>query len=882
MSARGDQPRTPVLRQEYRPPAWWVDHVELDFDLDAAETRVVSRISVRRNPEVESEPLTLSGASLDTRRVEIDGESVPFEERSGDEALVVENVPDRAVVTVEVLIHPDRNTALEGLYRSGAMLLTQCEAEGFRKITWFPDRPDVMATYRVRLAGDRQRFPVLLSNGNCVETGELDDGRHFAVWDDPFPKPSYLFAIVAGELDVLEDTFTTRSGREVKLKIYSEPENITQLDHAMDSLKRSMAWDEERFGLEYDLDVFHVVATHDFNMGAMENKSLNIFNARYVLADRETATDADYEGIESVIAHEYFHNWTGNRVTCRDWFQLTLKEGLTVYRDQEFTSDQRSRGVKRIQDVSALMARQFPEDDGPMAHPIRPERYVEINNFYTATVYEKGAQVVRMYETLLGRDGFRRGMDLYFERFDGQAVTCDDFRRAMADANDTDLEQFERWYRQVGTPTLEADTRFDEASGELVLTLKQHLSDHRDNRNLGALMIPVKVGFLDADNRPLPVTLAGERESGPHTRLLVLTDSEAEFRFSGLPADALPSLLRDFSAPVKLEFDWSSRDLARLAGFDPDPFSRWRAMRGLSERVLGDWIEGREDHDADLLVEAWAAVLDDSDRDPALAAELLSLPSEGELAQDRSPVDVDAIHAARRKLLQLLGRRLEMRLLERFEALAPSGDWSSDGPDAARRRLRNVALGLLAVGGSEGADQLASKHYEQADNMTDRLAAFRILTHNELEGADRALADFEQRFADNPLVMDKWFTVQATRADASTVDDVHRLMDHTAFRLNNPNKVRSLIGAFAMGNPVAFHRADGAGYRLVGEVLNQLDDFNPQVGARLATTFNRWGAYDDKRAAMMKEQLQKLADKKGLSPHIEEIVTAALKDRSGG
>jgi aminopeptidase N len=668
----------------------------------------------------------------------------------------------------------------------------------------------------------------------------------------------------------------------VKLKIYSEPENLTQLDHAMDSLKRSMAWDEERFGLEYDLDVFHVVATHDFNMGAMENKSLNIFNARYVLADRETATDADYEAVEAVIAHEYFHNWTGNRVTCRDWFQLTLKEGLTVYRDQEFTSDQRSRGVKRIQDVSALMARQFPEDDGPMAHPIRPERYVEINNFYTATVYEKGAQVVRMYETLLGRDGFRRGMDLYFERFDGQAVTCDDFRRAMADANDTDLEQFERWYRQVGTPTLEADTRFDEASGELVLTLKQHLSDHRDNRNLGALMIPVKVGFLDADNRPLPVTLAGERESGPHTRLLVLTDSEAEFRFSGLPADALPSLLRDFSAPVKLEFDWSSRDLARLAGFDPDPFSRWRAMRGLSERVLGDWIEGREDHDADLLVEAWAAVLDDSDRDPALAAELLSLPSEGELAQDRSPVDVDAIHAARRKLLQLLGRRLEMRLLERFEALAPSGDWSSDGPDAARRRLRNVALGLLAVGGSEGADQLASKHYEQADNMTDRLAAFRILTHNELEGADRALADFEQRFADNPLVMDKWFTVQATRADASTVDDVHRLMDHTAFRLNNPNKVRSLIGAFAMGNPVAFHRADGAGYRLVGEVLNQLDDFNPQVGARLATTFNRWGAYDDKRAAMMKEQLQKLADKKGLSPHIEEIVTAALKDRSGG
>ncbi|MEE4303722.1 MAG: aminopeptidase N, partial [Wenzhouxiangella sp.] len=453
MSARGDQPRTPVLRQEYRPPAWWVDHVELEFDLDAAETRVTSRMSVRRNPAADAEPLTLSGAGLETRKVAIDGEPAQFDERAEEETLIVEGVPERAEVTIEVVIHPERNTALEGLYKSGAMLLTQCEAEGFRKITWFPDRPDVMATFRVRLVGDRERFPVLLSNGNRVDSGELDDGRHFAVWEDPFPKPSYLFAIVAGELAELADTFTTRSGREVALKFYSEPENIDQLDHAMESLKKSMAWDEERFGLEYDLDVFHVVATHDFNMGAMENKSLNIFNARYVLADRETATDADYEAIESVIAHEYFHNWTGNRVTCRDWFQLTLKEGLTVYRDQEFTADMRSPGVKRIQDVSALMARQFPEDAGPMAHPVRPERYVEINNFYTATVYEKGAQVVRMYETLLGRDGFRRGMDLYFERHDGQAVTCDDFRRAMADANETDLEQFERWYRQVGTPT---------------------------------------------------------------------------------------------------------------------------------------------------------------------------------------------------------------------------------------------------------------------------------------------------------------------------------------------------------------------------------------------------------------------------------------------
>ncbi|WP_376692302.1 aminopeptidase N [Wenzhouxiangella sp. EGI_FJ10409] len=881
MSARGDQPRTPVLRQEYRPPSWWVDRVELDFELDATATRVVSRMSVRRNPDVDAEPLTLSGAGLDTRRVEIDGEPAKFDERADDETLIVEGVPERAEVTIEVVVHPDRNTALEGLYKSGAMLLTQCEAEGFRKITWFPDRPDVMATYRVRLSGDRERFPVLLSNGNCVETGELDDGRHFAVWDDPYPKPSYLFAVVAGDLAELADTFTTRSGREVALKFYSEPENIDRLDHAMESLKKSMAWDEERFGLEYDLDVFHVVATHDFNMGAMENKSLNVFNARYVLADRETATDADFEAIEAVIAHEYFHNWTGNRVTCRDWFQLTLKEGLTVYRDQEFTADQRSRGVKRIQDASDLMARQYPEDAGPMAHPIRPERYVEINNFYTATVYEKGAQVVRMYETLLGRDGFRRGMDLYFERHDGQAVTCDDFRLAMADANDTDLAQFESWYRQVGTPTVEAETRFDEASDELVLTLKQRLPEHSDNRDVGPLMIPVRVGFLDDGNQSLPVTLAGESEPGPATRLLVLTEESAEYRFRDLPADALPSLLRDFSAPVKLDYDWSSRDLARLAGFDPDPFSRWRAMRRLSARVLDDLIAAREEHDAELLVEAWEAVLDDSDKDPALAAELLSLPSEGELAQDRDPVDVEAIHAARDTLLRLLGRRLEKKLRERFDALAPSGDWSSEGPDAARRRLRNLALGLLAAAGSESANELASAHYAQADNMTDRIAAFRTLIHQDLGGADKALAHFEERFSEDPLVMDKWFAVQATRPDERAVDDVRDLMAHPAFRMNNPNKIRSLIGAFAMSNPVAFHRADGDGYRLIGEVLNELDDLNPQVGARLATAFNRWRAYDNKRSAMMKEQLQRLAAKKGLSPDIEEIVTAALKDRSG-
>jgi aminopeptidase N len=738
-----------------------------------------------------------------------------------------------------------------------------------------------MATYRVRLVGDRSRFPVLLSNGNCVEAGELDDGRHYAVWEDPFPKPSYLFAVVAGDLAVLEDRYTTGSGREVALKIYSEPDNIDRLDHAMASLKRAMAWDEERFGLEYDLDVYHVVATHDFNMGAMENKSLNIFNARYVLADRETATDADFQAIEAVIAHEYFHNWTGNRVTCRDWFQLTLKEGLTVYRDQEFTADHHSRGVKRIQDVADLMARQFPEDAGPMAHPIRPERYIEINNFYTATVYEKGAQVVRMYETLLGRDGFRRGMDLYFQRFDGQAVTCDDFRRAMADANGVDLEQFERWYRQVGTPILEAETDYDEAAGEFILRLSQRLPEHRDNRDVGPLMIPVMVGFLDADNRPLPVTLSGEERPGPETRLLVLDDEQAEFRFKDLPADALPSLLRDYSAPVDLRHQLASRDLARLAGFDPDAFNRWRAMRRLAERVLDDLIEGRDGNDVGLLVEAFKAVLEDQALDPALAAELLTLPSETELGQQRKPVDVGAIHSARERLLTAIHERLGPLLRARFEALEPAAEWRPDGADAARRRLRNQILGLLAAAGSESADALASAHYAAADNMTDRLAAFRALVHGGLEGAGHALADFGKRFADDPLVMDKWFAVQATRPEESTVDDVRSLMSHAAFRLDNPNKLRALIGAMAMHNPVAFHRSDGAGYRLVGDVLERLDEINPQVGARLATAFNRWRDYDDQRSAMMKDQLERLAAKKDLSPDIAEIVTAALKDRSG-
>jgi aminopeptidase N len=878
MSARQTDRRPTIERSAYQPPAWLVDQVDLSLVLDRGRTRVGSRLSVRRNPESTdaSAALALHGSGLQTEAVMVDGRKLaPDEYTIQGETLRIDLEAERAVVETTVQIEPERNTALEGLYAAGGMLLTQCEAEGFRKITWYPDRPDVMARFRVRLEADRQEFPVLLSNGNCIESGELDQGRHFTVWEDPHAKPSYLFAIVAGQLAVLKDEYVTASGRTVALKVWSEPDNLPQLDWAMACLKRAMAWDEQRFGLEYDLDVYHIVATHDFNMGAMENKSLNIFNARYVLADADTATDADFEAIESVIGHEYFHNWTGNRVTCRDWFQLTLKEGLTVFRDQEFTADLRSRGVKRIQEVASLMARQFPEDAGPMAHPVRPERYVEINNFYTATVYEKGSEVVRMYQTLLGRDGFRKGLDLYFQRHDGQAVTCDDFLAAMADANDRDLQQFERWYRQTGTPVLRASIRRE--GGDTVLALAQDLPEHPDNRDIGPLMIPVKVGFLGSDNHSLPVTLAGEDRPGPETRLLVLDQPECEFRFRDIPEGAVPSLLRDFSAPVKLVFDWSAEELARLAGFDSDPVNRHQAMRRLSERVLDRAIaEGALPTEVGLLEQAWAAVLDDQTIDPALAAELLSLPSENELAQDRDPVDVETIHRARGDLRLQLAGALESRLAERVDALAPQGSWSGEGEATARRALRNRCLEVLALAGLDSGAERAHRQFEAADNMTDRMAALRALVLGGHDRAGDALAAFEARYRDDALVMDKWFSVQAMRPHDSTVEAIAELESHPAFRMTNPNKVRAVIGTFAMHNPVAFHRADGAGYRLVGKALHELDQLNPQVAARLATAFNRWQAYGEKRGGMMKAELKKLAARPGLSPDVEEIVTAAL------
>ncbi|HKL50626.1 MAG TPA: aminopeptidase N [Wenzhouxiangellaceae bacterium] len=880
---KGDAPRTPINRADYRPPAWLIDTAVITLDLNVDTTCVSSSLRVRRNHESDDTdaPLVLFGDNLETECVAIDGRELDADAyRLDDGRLTIGGLEESAIVTTRVLIHPAKNTALEGLYQSGSSLLTQCEAEGFRKITWFGDRPDIMTRFHVRLEADREKYPVLLGNGNLVECGRLDGNRHFAVWDDPFPKPSYLFALVAGDLGCKEDTFTTVSGRQVALKVYSERENLDQLEHAIESLKKSMAWDEQRFGLEYDLDVYHIVATHHFNMGAMENKSLNIFNARYVLADPDTATDADFEAIEAVIAHEYFHNWTGNRVTCRDWFQLTLKEGLTVFRDQEFSSDMQSRAVKRISDIKDLMARQFPEDAGPMAHPVRPERYVEINNFYTATVYEKGAEVVRMYDTLLGTDGFRRGMDLYFERHDGQAVTCDDFRAAMADANDADLGQFERWYRQVGTPTVKVETDYDEQAGALEISLTQSLPDHPDNADLGPLHIPFRLGLLAPGGASLSLPLDGEDEIR-ETHLLELRDTETTVRFTGLDQKPIVSLLRGFSAPVKVEAQADDRELAVLLAFDPDPVARWMAGRKLSARVLDRAIEAHADGDdaqsPDLLVSAWRKIVENAKDDPALAAALLQLPTEPELAQNYKPVPVDAIHAARSGLRRQLAESLAEPLREILDESRPRGGWRFDADDIAARSLANTALSLLVGARDEEAAKRAVAVYKDADNMTDRFAALASVAHARIDAADALLADFEKRYGDNPLVMDKWFAVQAQVAADSTVDKVEQLMDHPAFSMKNPNKVRSLIGTFGMHNPSAFHRANGSGYRLMGKAVRTLDSLNPQVAARLVSVFNRWADYDEDRKRQMREQLQAIKAVDGLSPDVDEIVSAALK-----
>ena len=870
-----------IYRKDYTAYPWDIGQLDLHFDI-GLETTVVRAEMEFQLADGSSAPqdIVLNGSNLELVSMILNGRVLTADDYVIEgETLTIPDAPQKSLLRTEVRIHPASNSALEGLYLSGEFLLTQCEAQGFRKITWFPDRPDVMTTYRVTLEADKSKFPVLLSNGNQADAGELPDGRHWVRWQDPFPKPTYLFALVAGDLALVEDHFITRSGRDVSLRIYVEAENLDRCDHAMESLVNSMRWDEERFDLEYDLDIYHIVATNDFNMGAMENKSLNIFNSKYVLARPDTATDADYQGIEGVIGHEYFHNWTGNRVTCQDWFQLTLKEGLTVFRDEEFSADMQSRAVKRIRDVRDLRSRQFPEDDGPMAHPIRPDHYVEINNFYTATVYQKGATIIRMYHTLLGESGFQKGMKLYFERHDGEAVTCDDFRAAMADANGVNLDRFGRWYSQSGTPQVSVSDHYDAATQKYSLTLKQHTAPTPEQKDKQPLVLPFALGLLTANGEELPLQLEGETSTESTTRLLIMEETQQEFTFINIPEAPIPSLFRDYSAPVKIFFDYSPEQLATLIAYDSDAFVRWDAAQRMAQNAILEQCQrrakGMEMRLDSSLVKAIRGILSDHQADPALLAEAMILPDEDYLADQMDVVDVDGIHAARKFIKKGLASELEILFSERYFALNDGQSYQKSATAMARRSLKNICLSYLLETGA--GESLAVAQLESSDNMTDTLAAINGLVLMDSPMAEKALSEFEAKWLADALVMDKWFIMQAIKPGTETVNTVRKLMDHPAFSIQNPNKVRALIGVFAMLNPTGFHAVDGSGYAFHADRVIELDGLNPQIAARMATAFNRWKRYDEGRKELMRAELQRIASVPGLSGDVSEIVNNALR-----
>ncbi|MBB4212155.1 aminopeptidase N [Rhodothalassium salexigens DSM 2132] len=892
MDARtgADSPATPAESKapqainlaDYRPPAFQVDQVDLTVDLADRDTRVVARLTVRR-ARAGATDLTLDGdPAMRLDGVTIDGEPVAETRLTRvAEQLTIADVPERFVLETVTRIDPVDNTRLEGLYKSGGIFCTQCEAEGFRNITFFPDRPDVMARYRVRIEADASAYPVLLSNGNRVEAGTLDGGRHFAVWEDPFPKPSYLFALVAGDLGRLGDSFTTRLGRPVTLNIWAARADLDKCGHAMASLKRAMAWDEQVYGLEYDLDEYNIVAVGDFNMGAMENKSLNVFNTKYVLASPETATDDDYDHIEGVIAHEYFHNWTGNRVTCRDWFQLSLKEGLTVFRDQQFSADMGSAALKRIDDVRVLRSHQFSEDAGPMAHPVRPSSYIEINNFYTTTVYNKGAEVIRMMHTLLGAEGFRRGIDLYFERHDGQAVTCDDFAAAMADAGGVDLGQFKLWYTQAGTPEVHAEGSYDPGAGRYTLTLTQRVPDTPGQTGKAPMHIPVKMALLGPNGQRLDARLAqGEGRADAEGFLLDLREASQQFVFEDVGVRPVASLLRDFSAPVRLTTDQSRDDKLFLLAHDDNAFARWEAGQDLAgDLILGlvaDHAAGRALDVDPAFVQAIEQVIADAETDPALVAEIATLPSEVMLGQRMDEVDVDGLFAARQTVRETLGRALAARWQAVYDAASKRLAAGCDAADARQqRRVKNLALGYLGAAGAAGL-RLAEAQYDAATTMTDRLAALRVLANADDPARERVLADFYARYEDQPLVIDKWFSIQAVSTRADTVERVAALMDHPAFTLANPNRVRSLVSAFSQLNQVRFHDASGQGYRLLADTVLKVDKLNPQIAARLVGPLGRWRRFDATRRSAMRSELERLVAVSDLSKDVYEIASKSL------
>jgi len=872
-----------VYRKDYTAPDFWIDRVDLTFRLGERKTRVLAHIHGRRNRDVNAggKPLVLNGEDVELVGLKLNGTPLVIGEFSlENELLSIPEVPDEFELETEVEVDPKANTQLSGLYLSDGIFCTQCEAEGFRRITFFLDRPDVMARYSVRIEAPKDRCPVMLSNGNRVESGELEDGMHYVRWEDPYPKPSYLFALVAGDLACHPGTFKTSSGRDVRLEIWVEHQNIDKCEHALQSLKKSMRWDEERFGLEYDLDIYMIVAVSAFNMGAMENKGLNVFNSKYVLARPETATDDDYEAIEGVIGHEYFHNWTGNRVTCRDWFQLTLKEGLTVFRDQEFSADMTSAAVKRIADVRALRTMQFTEDAGPMAHPIRPESYVSMDNFYTVTVYEKGAEVVRMYQTLLGREGFRKGMELYFERHDGSAVSCDDFRAAMADANGFDLGQFERWYAQAGTPLVEASGVHDAGARTYTLTLRQS-SPGIDEGTSEPLHIPVSMGLVGAEGRDLPLLLEGEAAANPATtRVLELREQEQSFTFANVDQAPVPSLLRGFSAPVKLELERGREELAFLMRHDSDSFRRWDAGFELGTRILLDLAEdhqkGRELRLDPVFIEAVREVLGDESLDGSLKSLTLTLPDEIFLGQQMEVIDPDAVFAARSFVTETLATELKELWHEVYERNTEDGPYSARKEAIDRRRIKNRALTYLAHCREKGTSELAFRQFESANNMSDRQAALACLTIVDLPEKPAALESFYELFKSDPLVIDKWFRLQAVAPLADPLARVIELEGHPDFTLETPNRVYSLIRAFAGANPVGFHRADGKAYEWVAEKTLQLDALNPQVASRVVSSFNVWKRYDESRRELMRAQLERISAHAGLSKDTAEIVGRAL------
>lgn len=876
-----DQPTPQTIRlEDYSPPAFTVETIDLRFELGEEDTLVRARLALTQDAPG---PLVLDAEDLDLISVALDGRVLdPSEYEVANNRLTVASVPDEPfTLETEVRTRPQDNTQLSGLYKSSGNFCTQCEAEGFRRITPHFDRPDVLSRFTVTIVGEKARYPVLLSNGNLTEAGDLEDGMHYAVWEDPFLKPAYLFALVAGDLARVEDRFTTASGREVTLHIYTAPEDSDKCGHAMESLKKAMAWDEEVFGLEYDLDIYNIVAVSDFNMGAMENKSLNVFNTVYVLATPETATDANFAGIEGVIAHEYFHNWTGNRVTCRDWFQLSLKEGLTVFRDQQFSADMGSSAVQRIEDVRMLRARQFPEDAGPLAHPVRPESYIEINNFYTATVYEKGAELIRMMHTLLGPDKFRKGMDLYFERHDGQAVTCDDFASAMEDASGVDLSQFRLWYSQSGTPHLRASGSYDLAAKTFTLTLEQDTPPTPGQGKKRPLHLPVALGLLDEDGNDLPLKMTGD-EGASTTRILSLTERRQQFVFEDVPHAPVPSLMRGFSAPVVLDAGLDHAERAFLMARDSDAFNGWEASQQLSADILlglvADHRAGREMQLDSVYSDAFGALLC-SDADKQFIALAATLPSPAYLAQQMDEINFEGIEAAHNFVRAQLSATLRSDLERLYRENATNEAYAYKTDQVGRRSLKNLCLSYLMRAPDEAVVKICYGQFQLADNMTDSMAALSSLAHLDVPERDEALEDFYARWKDNPLVLDKWFSVQAMSERRDTLSAVRGLMNHPAFSLKNPNKVRSLVGAFANGNQARFNDASGEGYRLLADVAAELDSTNPQIAARLLGAFDQWRRYDEPRQALVVAEIERILAKSGLSKDVFEIASKTLKAR---